>query len=453
MAKAKSIFVCQDCGYESTGWLGKCPACNQWNTFIEETQDNRPRGVGTLAAETRPVSINDIKVDDEERYSTGMGEMDRVLGGGIVKGSLILVGGDPGIGKSTLLLQVCENIRFDRKILYVSGEESIKQIKLRADRLGVKKPNLLMVSETSFKVVERLIDAESPGLVIIDSIQTMFNDELASAPGSVSQVRDVTGGFMRIAKSLGVTIIIVGHVTKEGAIAGPRVLEHMVDTVLYFEGERHLSYRVLRSVKNRFGSTNEIGIFEMRDAGLVEVTNPSMMMLSGRPENVPGSVVVSSVEGTRPMLIEVQALVCATNFGVPRRMATGVDYNRITLLMAVLEKRVGLQLYNYDAYVNVVGGLKIDEPACDLGIVLAIASSFKNIPVAADTVLIGEVGLTGEIRAVNQIDKRIMEALRIGFKTCVIPEGNIKVVKQIKELKGIEIKAVKNVEEALEMLL
>jgi len=258
---------------------------------------------------------------------------------------------------------------------------------------------------------------------------------------------------MRIAKSLGVTIIIVGHVTKEGAIAGPRVLEHMVDTVLYFEGERHLSYRVLRSVKNRFGSTNEIGIFEMRDAGLVEVTNPSMMMLSGRPENVPGSVVVSSVEGTRPMLIEVQALVCATNFGVPRRMATGVDYNRITLLMAVLEKRVGLQLYNYDAYVNVVGGLKIDEPACDLGIVLAIASSFKNIPVAADTVLIGEVGLTGEIRAVNQIDKRIMEALRIGFKTCVIPEGNIKVVKQIKELKGIEIKAVKNVEEALEMLL
>lgn len=453
MAKVKSTFVCQECGYESMGWLGKCPACNQWNTFIEEIQKNKFKGANMPANEVKPVSINDIRVDNEERYSTGMREMDRVLGGGIVKGSLALVGGDPGIGKSTLLLQVCENMRFDRKILYISGEESIKQIKLRADRLGVKRPELLMVSETNFKVIEGLIGGEDPGLVIIDSIQTIFNDELTSAPGSVSQVREVTAGLMRIAKGLGVTIVIVGHVTKEGAIAGPRVLEHMVDTVLYFEGERHLSYRVLRSVKNRFGSTNEIGIFEMRDVGLVEVDNPSMIMLSGRPENVPGSVVVSSVEGTRPMLIEIQALTCATNFGVPRRMATGIDYNRITLLMAVLEKRVGLQLYNYDAYVNVVGGLKIDEPACDLGIVAAIASSFKNTPVGADTVLIGEVGLTGEVRAVNQIDKRVMEAMRIGFRSCVVPAGNMKIIKQMKEIDAMEIKAVGNVQEALDLLL
>jgi DNA repair protein RadA/Sms len=310
-----------------------------------------------------------------------------------------------------------------------------------------------MVSETNYKSIERLIDGIKPGLVIIDSIQTVFNDELSSAPGSVSQVRDVTAGFMKLAKGLGVSMVIVGHVTKEGAIAGPRVLEHMVDTVLYFEGERHLSYRVLRAVKNRFGSTNEIGIFEMRDSGLVEVDNPSMTMLSGRPENVPGSVVVSSVEGTRPMLIEIQALVCATNFGVPRRMATGVDYNRITLLMAVLEKRVGMQLYNYDAYVNVIGGLKIDEPACDLGIIAAIASSFRETAVDSDTVLIGEVGLTGEVRAVSQIDKRVMEAMRIGFKKCIVPEGNMKMVRQLKGLDGIDIRPVGNVQEALELLI
>jgi DNA repair protein RadA/Sms len=453
MAKIKSTFVCQECGYESMGWLGKCPACNQWNTFIEERQESKSKAAGAAATEAKPISINDIEIDNEERYSTGIKEMDRVLGGGFVKGSLVLVGGDPGIGKSTLLLQVCQNMRFDQKILYVSGEESVKQIKLRADRLGVKNPGLLMVSETSFKVIERIIDSEKPGLVIVDSIQTVFNDELASAPGSVSQVRDVTGGLMKIAKTFGITTMIVGHVTKEGAIAGPRVLEHMVDTVLYFEGDRHLSYRVLRAVKNRFGSTNEIGIFEMRDVGLVEVDNPSVIMLSGKPENVPGSVVVSSVEGTRPMLIEIQALVCATNFGVPRRMAQGLDYNRVTLLMAVLEKRVGLQLYNYDAYVNVVGGLRIDEPACDLGIVAAIASSFKNSTVTADTVLIGEIGLTGEVRAVSQIDKRIMEAMRIGFKKCIIPAGNMKMASQIKGLEGIEVVSVENVQEALELLL
>jgi len=453
MARVKSVFICQECGYESSGWLGKCPACNQWNTFIEETLGGKSGDKTDTGKKNIPISINEIVIDKEERYSTGMREMDRVLGGGVVKGSLILVGGDPGIGKSTLLLQVCNMIRLDSKILYISGEESIKQIKIRADRLGVKRADLLMVSETNFGAIEELINTVKPGLVIIDSIQTMFSDELTSAPGSVSQVRETTVGLMRIAKSMGIAVMIVGHVTKEGAIAGPRVLEHMVDTVLYFEGERHLSYRVLRSVKNRFGSTNEIGIFEMRDVGLCEVDNPSAMMLSGMPEGAPGSVVVSSVEGTRPMLVEVQALVCATNFGMPRRMTTGVDYNRVTLLMAVLEKRVGLQLYNYDAYVNVVGGLKLDEPACDLGITVAIASSFKNMPICGSTVVIGEVGLTGEIRAVSQVDKRVKEALRLGFKNCIVPAENIKMVKQVKGVEGINIQPVENVKEALDILL
>lgn len=453
MAKTKSIFVCQDCGYETTGWLGKCPACSQWNTFVEEAQEGSSAKAGDAHKDIRPVNINDIQVDDEERYSTGLKEMDRVLGGGIIKGSLVLVGGDPGIGKSTLLLQICESIRLDYKVFYVSGEESIKQIKMRADRLGIRNKNLSMVSETNFRAIEKLLNKEKPGLVIIDSIQTMFSDELSSAPGSVSQVREITAGLMRIAKSLGIAIMIVGHVTKEGAIAGPRVLEHMVDTVLYFEGERHLSYRVLRAVKNRFGSTNEIGIFEMRDTGLAEIENPSTILISERPESAPGSVVVSSMEGTRPMLVEIQALVCPTSFGMPRRMATGIDYNRITLLMAVLEKRVGLQMHNHDAYVNVVGGLKLDEPACDLGIITAIASSFRNTAVDTGSVLMGEVGLTGEVRAVNQIDKRIMEALRTGFKNCIIPVGNLKLVKQMKEFEGINIKAVENVQEALDILL
>lgn len=405
------------------------------------------------AGNAKVFNINDIQLEEEERYSTGIKEMDRVLGGGIVRGSLILVGGDPGIGKSTLLLQVCERLQMNGKVLYVSGEESVKQIKLRADRLGIKNGRLLMVSETNFRAIEGIIDREKPEVVIIDSIQTVFDDELTSAPGSVSQVREVTGGLLRIGKGNNITIIIVGHVTKEGAIAGPRVLEHMVDTVLYFEGERHLSYRVLRAVKNRFGSTNEIGIFEMRDIGLVEVQNPSMTMLSGRPVNVPGSVVIASVEGTRPMLIEIQALVCATSFGMPRRMATGVDYNRVTLLMAVLEKRVGMQLHNYDAYINVVGGLKIDEPACDLGITASIASSYRDSAVDANTVLIGEVGLTGEIRAVSQIEKRLMEAYRIGFKSCIIPSGNMKMVKQLKSLEGMDIKGVENVHQALDLIL
>lgn len=453
MAKSKSVFICQECGYESSGWLGKCPSCNQWNTFVEEVQETSARASVAVAGDHKPVSIRDISLDHEERHSTGMKEMDRVLGGGIVKGSLVLVGGDPGIGKSTLLLQICQSLKTDSRILYISGEESVRQIKIRGDRLKVDRPGLLMVSATGFESIVRMIESENPGLVIIDSIQTMYTDSLTSAPGSVSQVREVTAGLMKIAKTLGVTIVIVGHVTKEGAIAGPRVLEHMVDTVLYFEGERHSSYRILRAVKNRFGSTNEIGIFEMRDVGLVEVENPSMMMLAGRPENVPGSSVIANMEGTRPMLIEVQALVCATNFGVPRRMATGIDYNRITMLMAVLEKRVGMQLYNFDAYVNVVGGIKIDEPACDLGIVGAIASSFKNTPMDPATVLIGEIGLTGEVRAVSHIEKRLMEAKRIGFNKCVIPAGNLKMVRQLKELGDLEVHAVANVQDALEILM
>ncbi|HOQ38430.1 MAG TPA: DNA repair protein RadA [Acetivibrio sp.] len=454
MSKQKSFFVCQECGYESSGWLGKCPACNQWNTFVEEAVESGSKNSRSPAPiNVKPVRINDIDIEGEERYLTGMKEMDRVLGGGIVRGSLVLVGGDPGIGKSTLLLQICDKVNVRSKVLYISGEESIKQIKIRADRLNVKNPNLLMISETNFKVIQASCENEQPDLIIVDSIQTMFNDELSAAPGSVSQVREITAGLMRIAKSMNIAVIIVGHVTKEGAIAGPRVLEHMVDTVLYFEGERHLSYRVLRAVKNRFGSTNEIGIFEMRDIGLVEIDNPSSMMLSGRSESVPGSVVVSSLEGTRPMLIEIQALVCPTSFGMPRRMATGIDYNRITMLMAVLEKRVGMQLHSFDAYVNVVGGLKIDEPACDLGVVAAIASSFRNVPVDINTVVIGEVGLTGEVRAVNQVDKRVMEAMRIGFKNCIVPARNFKMIKQMKDLKDINIKYVENVHEALSILL
>jgi DNA repair protein RadA/Sms len=452
MPKSKSVFVCQECGYESSGWLGKCPACVQWNTFVEERQAAPAKGTLVQEGATKPVSLGEINSGSEDRSLTGMKELDRVLGGGVVRGSLILVGGDPGIGKSTLLLQICNTINSGSKILYVSGEESTGQIKIRADRLGVKRADLFIVSASNYETIMSLIAAENPGLVIIDSIQTMYTDAITSAPGSVSQVREVTAALMKLAKGTGITVMIVGHVTKEGAIAGPRVLEHMVDTVLYFEGDRHLSFRILRAVKNRFGSTNEIGIFEMRDSGLTEVSNPSEMMLSGRPGNVPGSVVVSSLEGTRPMLIEIQSLVCATNFGVPRRMATGIDYNRLTMLMAVLEKRVGLQLYNFDAYVNVVGGIRLDEPACDLGIAAAVASSFRNVPVQEGCVLIGEIGLTGEVRAVGQIDKRISEAMRLGFKSVIIPEGNLKIARQIKNTKGFDICPVANIQGALDLI-
>ena len=453
MPKSKSVFVCQECGYESSGWMGKCPACMQWNTFVEERQESSPRGTTAQIGAVKPVSLGDIRTDNEERSHTGMKELDRVLGGGVVRGSLILVGGDPGIGKSTLLLQICNTINSGSKILYVSGEESVGQIKLRANRLNVNRADLFIVSASNYEAIVALLAVEKPSLVIIDSIQTMYTDTITSAPGSVSQVREVTAALMKLAKSSGITVMIVGHVTKEGAIAGPRVLEHMVDTVLYFEGDRHLSFRILRAVKNRFGSTNEIGIFEMRDSGLVEVSNPSEMMLSGRSGNVPGSVVVSSLEGTRPMLIEIQSLVCATNFGVPRRMATGIDYNRLTMLMAVLEKRVGLQLNNFDAYVNVVGGIRLDEPACDMGIAAAVASSFRNVPVDAGCVLVGEIGLTGEVRAVGQIDKRISEVMRMGFKSLIIPEGNMKLAKQVKNVVGMEIRPVSNIQEALEIIL
>jgi DNA repair protein RadA/Sms len=452
MAKNKTIFICQECGYESSGWLGKCPACMQWNTFVEERQSSDTKAAASQEGMARPVSLDEIVIDSQERSLTGMKELDRVLGGGIVKGSLILVGGDPGIGKSTLLLQICSTVKKDMKILYVSGEESVGQIKLRADRLNVKGSGVYIVSASGYETVAALVEAEKPGLVIIDSIQTMHTDTITSAPGSVSQVREVTSALMKLAKGSGITVIIVGHVTKEGAIAGPRVLEHMVDTVLYFEGDRHLSFRILRAVKNRFGSTNEIGVFEMRDTGLAEISNPSEMMLTGRNGNVPGSVVVSSLEGTRPMLIEIQSLVCATNFGIPRRMATGIDHNRLTMLMAVLEKRVGLQLYNIDAYLNVVGGIRLDETACDLGAAAAIASSFKNIPVDADCVVVGEIGLTGEVRAVSQIDKRISEAMRLGFKSIVIPEGNMKLASQVKVNEGFAVIPVSNVQEALDVL-
>lgn len=452
MAKSKTIFICQECGYESSGWLGKCPACMQWNTFVEERQEATTKSAAGAVGKIRPVSLGDIQTGNEDRNRTGMKELDRVLGGGVVKGSLILVGGDPGIGKSTLLLQICNTIQLGSKILYVSGEESVGQIKLRADRLKVTRSDLFIASASSYESIAALVDKEKPGLVIIDSIQTMYTDTITSAPGSVSQVREVTAALMKLAKSSGITVMIVGHVTKEGAIAGPRVLEHMVDTVLYFEGDRHLSFRILRAVKNRFGSTNEIGIFEMRDSGLVEISNPSEMMLSGRPGSVPGSVVVSSLEGTRPMLIEIQSLVCATNFGVPRRMATGIDFNRLTMLMAVLEKRVGLQLYNYDAYVNVVGGIRLDEPACDLGIAAAVASSFRNVPVDEGCVLIGEVGLTGEVRAVGQIEKRILEAIRLGFRRIVIPDGNMKMAGQIRIPAEVLIIPVLNIQDALDVI-
>jgi DNA repair protein RadA/Sms len=451
MAKLKTIYICQECGCESQKWLGKCPECSNWNTMVEEIVDKaKEDSLHSSISFFKPLNINEIELTDEERYNTSMEEFDRVLGGGIVKGSLVLVGGDPGIGKSTLLLQVSKSIAESKKIFYISGEESAKQIKIRAQRLNVETSNLFIISETNISVIERMIEEFRPEVVVIDSIQTMYKSELQSAPGSVSQVREATATLMRIAKNLNIAIFIVGHVTKEGSIAGPRVLEHMVDTVLYFEGDRHHTYRILRTVKNRFGSTNEIGIFEMKGNGLREVKNPSEMLLSGRPENVPGSSIVCSIEGTRPVLVEIQALTSNTNFGMPRRMATGIDYNRVVLIMAVLEKRVGLQLQTSDVYVNVAGGLKIDEPACDLGVALAIASSFRNLYIDSKTILIGEVGLTGEIRGVNFIEKRILEAQKIGFNRCIIPKENIK---GIEIIPNINVVAVDNIYEALDEVL
>lgn len=451
MAKAKkSVFFCQNCGHEENKWLGQCPMCKEWNTFVEEKVTPLKAGSVKERSEVQVVSLNSVSTDEDERMKTQIKELDRVLGGGIVPGSLVLVGGDPGIGKSTLLLQVCQRLSGMKKnILYISGEESLKQIKLRANRMGEFSENLYLLCETNLELIRSVIEKQKPDMVVIDSIQTMYNEEVGSAPGSVSQVRESTNVLMQLAKGLNISIFIVGHVTKEGTVAGPRVLEHMVDTVLYFEGDRHASYRILRGVKNRFGSTNEIGVFEMRKEGLAEVENPSEFMLSGKPENASGSVVACAMEGTRPMLMEIQALVCKSNFGMPRRTAAGLDYNRVNLLMAVLEKRIGLPLSSYDAYVNIAGGIRMNEPAADLGIVMAIASSYKNKPIAEDTIVFGEVGLSGEVRAVTMPEQRVAEAKKLGFKTCVIPEVSVKTVGKVE---GIEIIGVKSVNQAMNLL-
>ena len=451
MAKGKkSVFFCQNCGHEENKWLGQCPMCKEWNTFVEEPVSFSKSASAKLIKDAEVVALKHVETDQEERIKTKIEELDRVLGGGIVPGSLLLVGGDPGIGKSTLLLQVCQRLCEDKhQVLYISGEESLKQIKLRANRMGEFTEDLLLLCETNLEIVKNVIQKRKPEVVIIDSIQTMYSEEVASAPGSVSQVRESTNVFMQLAKGLGISIFIVGHVTKEGTVAGPRVLEHMVDTVLYFEGDRHASYRILRGVKNRFGSTNEIGVFEMRQNGLVEVENPSEFMLNGKPENASGSVVACSMEGTRPILIEIQALVCSSNFGMPRRTAAGTDYNRVNLLMAVLEKRVGIHLSNYDAYVNIAGGIKMNEPAVDLGSVMAIVSSYKNQPIDEKTIVFGEVGLSGEVRAVNMPEQRVAEAKKLGFTTCIMPEVSREVVKNIK---GIKIIGVKTINEALQVL-
>ena len=468
MAKAKNtaVFFCQECGYESVKWMGQCPGCKTWNSFVEEKMSIRSKrnGVPVRAGAVGPVRtgaigsgrageasrLSEVVMDDGERIGTGMEELDRVLGGGIVPGSLTLVGGDPGIGKSTLLLQVCQKlVNKGQKVLYISGEESLKQIKIRAERIGEFGDDLLLLCETNLDIIEEAILHICPCMVVIDSIQTMYSEEISAAPGSVSQVREATGVFLQLAKGMNVSIFIVGHVTKEGTVAGPRVLEHMVDAVLYFEGDRHASYRILRGVKNRFGSTNEIGVFEMREEGLTEVKNPSEFMLEGRPEGASGSIVACSMEGTRPILIEIQALVCGSNFGIPRRQATGTDFNRVNLLMAVLEKRAGLQLSGCDAYVNLAGGIKIMEPAIDLGIVMAVVSSFKNRAVDDRMIVFGEVGLSGEVRAVSMAEQRVLEAKKLGFHSCVVPAVCLK---GIKNQEGIKIIGVKSVRDAIDLI-
>ncbi len=455
MAKAKSntIFFCSQCGHESVKWLGQCPGCKEWNSFVEEPVKQSVTGKKIqlgLRTEEKPMPISQISLAQEARLLTEIEELDRVLGGGIVAGSLTLVGGDPGIGKSTLLLQVCQRLSAkSHSVLYISGEESLRQIKIRAERVGEFTDDLQLLCETNLDTIEAVIQKLQPKVVIIDSIQTMFRDNISSAPGSVSQVRESTAALLQIAKGQGVSIFIVGHVTKEGAVAGPRVLEHMVDTVLYFEGDRHASYRILRGVKNRFGATNEIGVFEMRESGLEEVSNPSKYMLNGRPENASGSIVVCSMEGTRPILVEIQALVCMTNFGIPRRQATGTDFNRVNLLMAVLEKRIGMQLANCDAYVNIAGGLKIVEPALDLGIVLAVISSFQNLALDSKMIAFGEVGLSGEVRAVNMAKQRVLEAKKLGFHTCILPHVCLQ---DVGKVEGMALVGVKNVTDAMQAI-
>ena len=448
MAKAKSVFVCNECGYESPKWLGKCPACGAWNTFFEQKiVESKSTATGrSIKEKAAPQVLDNVVGKTDTRMDTGIGELNRVLGGGLVNGSLVLLGGEPGIGKSTLILELCDKITGTGKVLYVSGEESAEQVKIRADRLGIKNSNIMFLGETDIDVIEETILAMEPKLVIIDSIQTMYSEEITSAAGTVSQVREITARIMRVCKGHRIMTIIIGHVTKDGNIAGPRVLEHMVDTVLYLEGERYFSYRILRSVKNRFGSTNEIGMFEMRNEGMVEIKNPSQILISDREDNPPGSILVASVEGTRPLLIELQALTTPTVFGLPRRAANGIDYNRITMLIAVLEKKTGLPLGSQDVYLNVVSGIKLVEPAVDLGTCLVVASSFKNYALPKDMVAIGEVGLTGEIRAVNMIEKRIKEVEKMGFKTCIIPESNKKLLKDDYK---IDIIGVRTINEAM----
>lgn len=456
MAKIKTKYVCQSCGYENPKWLGKCPECMKWNTFVEEIEDKSSKGNHRETfvidkSSQKPVNINSITIKHEERFSSGINELNRVLGGGIVRGSLVLVGGDPGIGKSTLLLQVSESVaQSGKKVLYISGEESESQIKMRAERLNAKSENLYIMAENNLNIIEHNLEGFDPDLIILDSIQTVFTPDIASAPGTVSQIKEGTSRFMRISKKMGISTFVVGHVTKEGALAGPKIMEHMVDTVLYFEGERYNTYRLIRAVKNRFGSTNELGVFEMSEKGLQELENPSKALISEKPENASGSVIVSTVEGTRPMLLELQALVSPTSFGIPRRTATGIDFNRVNLLLAVLEKRAGMQIQNQDVYLNIVGGIKINEPSMDLGVILAVASGFRNIPISGEVAVTGEVGLTGEIRGVSYIEKRISECRKLGFKKIIIPKSNYEAVKDVK---GIEIWPVENVRQAINMVL
>lgn len=445
--KKKTVFFCQNCGYESSKWMGQCPGCREWNSFVEETVSAKTTKTQHKTKSVEPVTLKEISIQEESRMCTGIKEFDRVLGGGIVPASMVLVGGDPGIGKSTLLLQVCQKLSSQGKcVLYISGEESLKQIKMRAGRIGDFTDSLLLLCETNLEEIRSVIEQKKPEIVVIDSIQTMYNEEVSSAPGSVSQVRESTGVLMQIAKGLGVSVFIVGHVTKDGSVAGPRVLEHMVDTVLYFEGDRHASYRILRGVKNRFGSTNEIGVFEMREKGLVEVQNPSEYMLNGRPVDASGSVVACSMEGTRPILMEIQALICKTNFGMPRRTAAGCDYNRVNLLMAVLEKRAGLSLSSCDAYINIAGGIKMNEPAVDLGIILAIISSYRDVAISDKVVAFGEVGLSGEVRAVSMAEQRVQECKKLGFERVVLPKA---CMASLKNYSGIELCPVENVREAV----
>lgn len=457
MAKVKSKYVCQNCGYENPKWLGKCPECLQWNTFVEEIEEKMTPRQESLAKQasrstSRPVSINSIAPKREERFSTSIPELDRVLGGGVIPGSLVLVGGDPGIGKSTLLLQVSNNVaETGKKVLYISGEESENQIKMRAKRLKISSDNLYIYTENNLAAIELQIAEVEPDMVIVDSIQTMISPEINSAPGTISQIKEGTSKFMKISKSKSISTFIVGHVTKEGALAGPKLLEHMVDTVLYFEGERYNTYRLLRAVKNRFGSTNELGVFEMKSDGLVELENPSKVLIAEKPNDVSGSVIVSTVEGTRSMLLELQALVAPTNFGYSRRTTTGVDNNRVALILAVLEKVIGMQVQSQDVFVNIIGGLRINEPSMDLGIALAIASSFRNIPVDASVVVTGEIGLTGELRTVSFIEKRIMECEKLGFKKMVIPKGNY--LEEFKKDYRIELVPVYNLRQAIREVL